>query len=127
MSQSTRLFRRCLQWLGLGSQKSQEFRRRSPRFGCALEGSYGLTASVEGESWPATVRNISLDGVGMVVSRAFEPGIRLRVTLHNASKSVSRTLIIRVVYTLEHPSGDWILGGAFTRALTGAELQALLS
>lgn len=120
------LLRRCLKWLGLHPRPPGASRRRSTRFDCCLQGACSLVANVQGENWPATVRNLSVEGIGMVVSRSFEAGTRLRVVLQNPRKNVSCAMIVRVVYTLQHPGGDWILGGQFSRPLTGAELQSLL-
>lgn len=125
MSQSPTLIRRWLRWLGW--PQARKSRRRTPRYACSLEGGYTLSASVEGESWPATVRNICVDGLALIVNRPFEEGSPLKVTLQNASKTVTMPIVIRVIYTLEHPTGEWVMGGSFARQLSGAELRTLLS
>lgn len=68
-----------------------------------------------------------MEGIGLVVSRCYEPHERLHLTLHNPSKGISRSVVVRVVYCVAHPANEWILGAQFIRSLSAAELQSLLS
>jgi hypothetical protein len=75
----------------------------------------------------AKVRNLSAGGISLVVDRDFEPQSVLTVQLVNTERNVACSLKVRVVYTVPHPSGDWILGGAFTRQLSEEELKAFVT
>jgi hypothetical protein len=102
-------------------------RRANQRFPCNLETSYRLVAAVGDEFWTTRVRNISPGGISLIVSQPLEPGTILAVELMDrTTQRFSGTLEVRVVYTVEHPSGDWIMGGAFTSRLSDDELQALV-
>lgn len=85
-----------------------------------------LHATVDGDPWLARVRNISIGGISLIISRDFEPGTLLQVHLVNNRKRTSRQLQVRVVYTVEQPDGEWILGGALVNRLSGEDLRALL-
>ncbi|MFN4258734.1 MAG: PilZ domain-containing protein [Gemmataceae bacterium] len=98
----------------------------SPRFPCNLDTSCTLIASVEGEAQPVKVRNISAGGISLIVPRGFEPHSVLTLQLVNKLKNYRCDVRIRVIYCLEHPTGEWILGAAFTRNLTDEELRAFL-
>lgn len=101
-------------------------RRKSVRYDCTLNTSRFMTAIVEGDLHPARVRNISTGGISLIVSRKFEAGTQLFVQLFSSSHRMARVLEVKVIYTVEHPSGDWILGGAFVEKLNGDELKLLL-
>jgi hypothetical protein len=102
-------------------------RRLAPRFDCALDFSFFLTAAVDGDAWLARVRNLSVGGMSLICGRPFEPDSLLAVQLRNDSGNYSRMVQLRVIYCLERPNGDCVLGGAFTEKLSGEELQALLA
>jgi hypothetical protein len=115
-------------WLDWMSRKGGRDRRRTRRYPCNLDGSPCLTATLEGgEAQQVRVRNISGGGVSLVFERFIEPQSVLMVKLSNEAQNFSCRLKIRVAYSLEHPNGEWIVGGAFTRKLTEHELRALLS
>lgn len=101
-------------------------RRASTRYPCNLATSCRLIAAVEGDSWPGRVRNISAGGVSLVLSQPVESGTLLAVELRSTIRNFSRLVQVRVVYCIEHPSGDYILGGAFVLPLTDDELKAFL-
>lgn len=85
-----------------------------------------LTARLEGQARPATVRNISSGGITVYLDRWLEPETIVMLELINRGMMFSCRLPLRVVYMLERPSGDWILGGAFARKLSEDEMHALL-
>jgi hypothetical protein len=76
--------------------------------------------------WPGKVRDVSAGGIGLVLSRRFEPGAGLVVELPNIPGQPSETLLARVVHATPVANGYWALGCAFVRELTEHELQSLL-
>lgn len=102
-------------------------RRASTRYPCNLATSCRLAASVKGDTVPARVRNISAGGVSLVLGHEFTSGALIALELRNTGRNFARTLQVRVIYCIEHPSGDWILGGAFVSPLTDDEVKAFLT
>jgi 3-deoxy-D-arabino-heptulosonate 7-phosphate (DAHP) synthase class II len=102
-------------------------RRASTRYPCNLATSCRLGATVKGDSHPARVRNISAGGISLVLSQPALSGDLVAVDLRSMTRNFARTLQVRVIYCIEHPSGDYILGGAFVNPLTEDEVKAFLS
>ncbi|HZY83896.1 MAG TPA: PilZ domain-containing protein [Gemmataceae bacterium] len=98
-------------------------RRASARHFCRLEGSCRALPEGRGESWAATVRDISADGVGLLLRRRFEPGVLLAVEL--AVGREARSLLARVVHATAH-AGGWLVGCRFLSPLDEDELRAIL-
>jgi len=87
-----------------------------------------LVAAIGDDFCLAKIRNISPEGVSLIVSRPVESGTVLSVDLIDTKTNrFSRTLEVRVIYAVEHPTGDWILGGTFSSKLTPEELQQFLA
>jgi len=101
-------------------------RRVAARYPTGSETFSYLTAVMEGSSWPAYIRNISASGISLILDHRVEPETIVNLDLVNRSLMFSCRMPVRVVYVLEDPCGDWILGGSFTRKLNEDELQALL-
>ena len=75
----------------------------------------------------ARIRNISPEGISLILTRPVESGTVLSVDLIDTrTNRFSRTLQVRVLYAVEHPSGDWIMGGIFAAKLSNEELQTFL-
>ncbi len=102
-------------------------RRESFRYGISLETSVRLMAAVEGDNTPVRVRNISAGGISLVINRGVDPDTLLNVELLNRPNMFLCKVQVRVTYVVEHPTGDWIIGGAFVRKLSHEELRSLLS
>ncbi len=102
-------------------------RRTSIRYGISLETSGRLIASIEDDPLPLRVRNISAGGISLVLHRGVEPDTVIEVQLLNRPQMFLCVVQVRVTYIVEHPSGDWILGGAFVRKLTDEEVRLLLA
>jgi hypothetical protein len=102
-------------------------RRASTRYPCNLATSCRLGAAVKGDSHPARVRNISAGGVSLVLTQPVISGELISVDLRSMTRNFARTLQVRVIYCIEHPSGEYILGGAFVNTLTEDEVKAFLS
>jgi hypothetical protein len=102
-------------------------RRASTRYPCNLATSCRLVASLPGEPVPARVRNISVGGVSLVLTHPFEPESLVSIELRSMARGVVHPVQVRIIYSIEHPSGDWILGASFVDPLGDDELKAFLS
>lgn len=87
--------------------------------GCAFAG------QVTEELGPVKLRDVSMTGVGLLLSRRVEIGSLLAITLANPSQKLSKTVLVRVAHvTAAH--GGYLIGGTFTEPLTYQELTALV-
>lgn len=105
-------------------EPSASERRRFVRFPSSPQTSRHLRAEVEGVA--AGGRNISAGGLSLVMGSRPPVGNTLMVKLSHAVRRFSAEVPMRVRYVIEHPGGDVIVGGPFTRELTDAEAQGLL-
>jgi len=112
---------------GKSEEEHWKERRQSVRYGINLETSCRLLAMVQGEPHPIRVRNISAGGISLVVPHEVPADQLLEVELLNRPEMFLCKLQVRITYRVEHPTGDWIVGGAFTRALREDELKSLLA
>jgi hypothetical protein len=102
-------------------------KRQTIRYKIDLETSCRLLAMVEGEPHPVRVRNISAGGISLVLMHEVPADELLEIELLNRPEMYLCKLQVRITYRVEHPSGDWIIGGAFTRPLSDEELRVLLT
>lgn len=72
------------------------------------------------------VQNLSVTGMGMLVTSRVKLGSILTLKLEDERSYVSRPLLAKVVHTEQKDSGHWCIGCAFVNRLSSAELQALL-
>lgn len=105
---------------------SGEERRRDTRFPIDVNASSRLIVIIEGNAGPVQVRNLSIGGIGLVLDRGYDIGTLINLQLLKRPSMVPCKVEVRVTYVMEHPCGEWVLGGAFNRKLTEPELQALL-
>ena len=75
--------------------------------------------------WLGRVRDVSPGGIALILNRRFQPGTMLMVDL-SANAEEGRGLQVRVVYSTPELKGRWIIGCAFGRVLTQAELQTFI-
>jgi hypothetical protein len=85
-----------------------------------------LFGSRQEESWNASLRDISLTGLGLVVNRSFPPGTVLTIRVQTGSRKCSRTMLVRVKHCAAQPNGDWHVGCSFVVKLKEEELAELL-
>jgi len=109
-----------------GSRGKPSDRRAGMRIP-VLETSKRLVAAVGDDFYLAKIRNISPEGISIVLTRPLEIGTTLSVDLIDTKTNrFSRTLAVAVCWCVEHPSGDWILGGQFNSPLTEEEMDYFL-
>jgi hypothetical protein len=112
---------------GLTSKLPAAERRTVPRYRCTLEGYYRPLADDGGWLWwLATVLDISVKGVGLIVTRRVEPDTLLSIELQSTTSQFQRTLLARVVHATHVPGKGWRVGCVFAKSLSDEELQALL-
>jgi hypothetical protein len=71
------------------------------------------------------VRDVSMDGVGLLLDRRVEVGSLLVVGLANPAKGLAKTVLVRVAHVT--PSGGaYLVGGSFLTPLTYQEMTTLV-
>lgn len=73
----------------------------------------------------ALVRDVSMDGVGLLLDRPVVVGAVLAVGLTNPAKGFAKTVLVRVAHVTP-ATGALLVGGAFLTPLTYQELTTLV-
>ena len=74
---------------------------------------------------PAKIRDVSLEGIGLIFVRRVEVGALLVIGLTNPARGLAKTVIVRVAHvTPTH--GGFLVGGEFVEPLTYQEFTALV-
>jgi hypothetical protein len=76
-------------------------------------------------AWMGKVRDVSPAGIGLSMSRPFEPGAELIIELSVKAKG-TLDLPVRVIHATPDEKGLWIIGCRFIFQLTEEELQTLI-
>lgn len=84
-----------------------------------------LTSYGVGERWSAQVRDISADGLGLVLDRHFDPGTILEVEIGSADGSLAYTVVARVSHSKRLDNGQWLAGCSFVGRVSDEELRDL--
>jgi hypothetical protein len=101
-------------------------RRASIRHLCNFDVSFSPDSSGNEERWEATVCDISLEGMGLIVRKPLPLGLEIGVDLDSAEAGLSYTMCARVLRLAPLSDGTWRAGCAFLRALSEEELRSLL-
>jgi hypothetical protein len=100
-------------------------RRASVRYRSSLKGSCQTLSAQRETSWEATVRDISPEGIGLLLERRFEPGAVLSIDVTDSRDEQSRLLLARVVHATARPEGGWLIGCELISPLSDEEVHAL--
>ena len=73
----------------------------------------------------ALVRDISLNGIGLVVTRKVEVGTLLVIELVNQAREFSKPMMVRVAHVTP-VNGGFLIGGEFTTPLMYQEFTGLV-
>jgi PilZ domain len=76
--------------------------------------------------WMGKIRDISSQGIALLLQQRFEPDSFLTVEVENRAQTSALAIQVRVVRTTPQP-GCWLIGCTFSRELSEEELQALLA
>ncbi len=108
---------------------AEDNRRTSIRFPLRVGSSGVVDADIHGgdsqEFWPLVVRDVSAQGIGILLARRFEPGAELAIEL-TLEPGRTQQVPARVVRVQSEHAGHWIHGCEFERALTAEQLRALV-
>jgi hypothetical protein len=80
---------------------------------------------VPSPAWPGSARDISRNGISVLVGYPFEPGTLLSIELRGGPAGAPAALQARVVHAQGQAEGKWLLGCSLVRELDDRELEAL--
>src|SRR5262245_4892353 len=100
-------------------------RRTADPFPVNAGASCPLVSPVTERFGPAKIRDVSMAGIGLLVSHRVEPGDLLAVTLANPARGFSKTVLVRVTQATPR-QGGYLVGGTFSTPLTYQEMTALV-
>jgi len=107
-------------------------RRVAVRYEVALPTTCTVNLSVHPDStevstpWDAQVCDLSVTGVGLILTRRFEPRSILTITLSNKVGDFTRTREVRVMHVVRAEGNGWFIGGELTERLSKDEVRQLL-
>ena len=100
-------------------------RRQAERYSVNANTACPFVSPVAEDFGPVRIRDVSMSGVGLLVSRRVEPGALLAVTLTNQAKGFSKTVLVRVTHCTTQ-AGGFLVGGTFAAPLTYQEMTTLV-
>lgn len=110
---------------GRGLRLSGTDQRAAERFPVNPGTSCAFAHPVVEAAGPVQVRDVSMDGVGLLMTRRVEVGSLLAVGLANPAKGFAKTVLVRVAHAT--PSGGgFLVGGSFLTPLTYQEMTTLV-
>src|SRR5580765_620719 len=99
-------------------------RRVFVRFPADLETALKIPGGLDTSRLAVRVRNVSLGGVNLLSSRAFQPGDMITVELPGADDHTACQVLACVVHCVEEQPGEWSLGCTFSRELSDDDLSS---
>jgi hypothetical protein len=112
-------------WLGHYKRHTpREQRRASIRYPTHLASACRRPGSSDSPV-TATIQNISLGGLNLIVDQPFESGALLEVRIDSDLSDTPEKLLVRVIHVSAQADGRWSLGCAFTRPVEELSLRNL--
>jgi hypothetical protein len=99
-------------------------RRAVIRYLCDREVVYSPVLT--GERLRARMRNVSVDGIGLLLDDPLDPDTDLSIELQTLDPGIPLILFARVVHATMQADGSWIVGCKFLTRPTEEHLLALL-
>src|SRR5262249_21942121 len=101
--------------------------RREPRYALPRRTLCRLKRATETVSWIAILRNISAEGIGLILNRRVKAGMLLTVELPGTNGKPGALKAIKVTHAAAQSGSPWwVAGGRFASPLTSADLRSLL-
>jgi hypothetical protein len=110
----------------LVKRRTRANRRQARRFTppqpsqCTVRGGDGQ------EPCQAAIHNLSPKGAGLVARREYAPGTVVHLLLVNAGHTFALAVELKIARCFRMASGDYFLGGPFTRTLRHDELAPFM-
>ena len=108
----------------LTARAAQADRRGEERFASVREASCS-PLSARHPALTVRVRDVSLNGIGLLSSRRFERGALLVMEVEGDDPSLPSLLVGKVVHVTAQSTGDWLIGCALVRGLTEDDVRIL--
>jgi hypothetical protein len=105
--------------------QDQPDRRASERMAVVHGTACSFVGPVVTDFGPAKVRDVSIDGIGLIMLHKVEVGSLVAVNLVNPDRGFAKTLLVRVAHVTPVPGGH-LVGGTFAPPLTYQELTTLV-
>ncbi len=93
---------------------------------CTISQSPHNDVTANQQQWDAQIHNLSTNGIGLLLSRRFEPGSALMVHLKSNNGQTRRTREILVIRIEPTQDRGWFLAGKLTKSLTREEMRGFL-
>jgi len=103
----------------------QSERRAEERFPVNGDAACPFISPVEKNFGAVRIRDVSMSGIGLLLSRRVEPGTLLALTLTNVARGFTKTVMVQVTHATAL-TGNYLVGGTFTVPLTYQEMTALV-
>lgn len=100
--------------------------RVAERFNVSATTSCDFSSPVLDDFDPLRIRNIAVDGIGLLANQELQAGLMLAINLVNPARSFSKTMLVRVVHCTPQVGGSFLIGGTFVTPLAYEELRALV-
>jgi hypothetical protein len=100
-------------------------RRAAERIGVNAGTRCAFVGRVVDDVGPVKVRDVSMDGIGLVLMRSVPAGTLLSVGLSNPDKGFNKTVMVKISHVTPI-TGAFLVGGAFLEPLTYQELTTLV-
>ncbi len=85
----------------------------------------GFAGPVSEDFGLVKIRDVSMDGIGLLLTRQVAVGSLLAVVISNPAQKLSKTMLVRVAHvTAAH--GGYLVGGTFAEPLTYQEFTSLV-
>ena len=100
-------------------------RRAAERLAVNAGTSCTFAGPVTEDLGPVKLRDVSMTGLGLIVSRRVEVGSLLAISVVSTAQKLSKTLLVRVAHVTPVPGG-FLVGGTFNEPLTYQEFTAMV-
>jgi hypothetical protein len=100
-------------------------RRAVERYAVNTEAICPFVSPVTEDFATVKIRDVSMQGIGLLMSRRVEPGALLTVVLANLARGFSKTVLVRVVHVTAL-GGSYLVGGTFVTPLNYQEMSVLV-
>ena len=101
-------------------------RRASVRLQSSAKGACQSLSLERETGWEAAIRDISGNGIGLLLSRRFEAGASLAIEIPEAARGQKHLLLARVVRATLQSDGNWLVGCTLMSPLAEDEVRLLL-